>query len=88
MKKVASVFALIFFITLTLSSEIKVDAKENTQTNKVISIDITYNSWEDAINEGEYYFYDTDIYKGSLRVKCAYRIENTQKFKVTYTNEY
>lgn len=88
MKKIVSVFILVFFIMFTLSSDIKVDAKENVQTDKLISIDITYNSWDDAKNAGEYYFYNADIYRGLLRVKCAYRIENIQKFKVTYTNEY
>jgi hypothetical protein len=42
-----------------------------------------YNNWDEAKYAGEYII-DNKI--GLLKFRDAYRIDNTEKFKVTYVN--
>jgi hypothetical protein len=88
MHKGISVFLLVLLFTFALPANATVNASENTPTSKAISLDITYNSWETAKGVGEYYYYSADFYQGYLKFKCAYRIGETKKFKVTYVSEY
>jgi hypothetical protein len=81
MKKIVSIFIFALLISFTLSTDLMTDEEENIQVNKeeATSIDKVYNTWEEA-REYENIYHDSYYY----RFQCAYRIEDTQKFKVTY----
>ena len=87
MKKIVSLFILLSLFTFGLHpAAAEVNAEEKIEVNKVISVDVTYDSWDEAKSFGEYYKSDSN--NTLLKVKCAYRIGNTKRFIVTYSNEY
>lgn len=86
MRKIVSLF--VFVIVLTFFPGVIVNADQDKHENKIISVDVTYNSWDEARQAGEYYSYDADDYNGLLKVYCAYRVGKSDKFMVTYTSEY
>jgi hypothetical protein len=82
MKKFISIFIFTLLISFTLSTDLTTDEKENIKVNKeeAASIDKVYDTWEEA-RECEHIYYDSNYYM----FQCAYRIEDTNRFKVTYT---
>ena len=84
MKKFISIFTLTLLFIFTLSTYMTTDLKENVQVNKedTNSIDKVYDTWEEA-REYEYIYHDNINYK----FHCAYRVEDTKRFKVTYVKD-
>ncbi|MFA9465130.1 MAG: hypothetical protein ACERKN_12675 [Velocimicrobium sp.] len=90
MKKKVAIFMTILLFSLSILPFTKTNASENKQVNKedsIISIDVIYDTWEDARDAGEFYKFDNNGSAEFLKAKCAHVIENTKKFIVTYSNE-
>ncbi|GAA4294513.1 hypothetical protein GCM10023142_31750 [Anaerocolumna aminovalerica] len=80
--KFVSLLVMLFVFTLS-TTDLKANTEENIQPSKFISIEKSYDNWDEAKKAGEY-IHNEQV--GLLKFKCAYRIGNTDKFKVTYVS--